>query len=175
MVVKFPLFLIVANSPLTPGVGGQIRKLANVATMKSHGVEFTLSTRNIQTKDFGWTTDFIFSQAKNEVTDLESDAEVIDVVSGTGFALKGYPVRGLFSYQFKGLNEDGLPTFIDQDGNLTSDGNDIDFQSQKLDYLKYEGPTDPNIPTNTLLFRSFIRISYNYKNTNVQDFKEKIN
>lgn len=48
----------------TPGVGGQIRKLANVATMKSHGVEFTLSTRNIQTKDFGWTTDFIFSQAK---------------------------------------------------------------------------------------------------------------
>ena len=53
----------------TPGVGGQIRKLANVATMKSHGVEFTLSTRNIQTKDFGWTTDFIFSQAKNEVTD----------------------------------------------------------------------------------------------------------
>ena len=129
----------------TPGVGGQIRKLANVATMKSHGVEFTLSTRNIQTKDFGWTTDFIFSQAKNEVTDLESDAEVIDVVSGTGFALKGYPVRGLFSYQFKGLNEDGLPTFIDQDGNLTSDGNDIDFQSQKLDYLKYEGPTDPTI------------------------------
>ena len=81
----------------TPGVGGQIRKLANVATMKSHGVEFTLSTRNIQTKDFGWTTDFIFSQAKNEVTDLESDAEVIDVVSGTGFALKGYPVRGLYS------------------------------------------------------------------------------
>ena len=61
--------------------------------MKSHGVKFTLSTRNIQTKDFGWTTDFIFSQAKNEVTDLESDAEVIDVVSGTGFALKGYPVR----------------------------------------------------------------------------------
>ncbi len=53
----------------TPGVGGQIRKLANVATMKSHGVEFTLSTRNIQTKDFEWTTDFIFSQAKNEVTD----------------------------------------------------------------------------------------------------------
>mgnify|MGYP001541192863 FL=1 len=129
----------------TPGVGGQIRKLANVATMKSHGVEFTLSTRNIQTKDFGWTTDFIFSQAKNEVTDLESDAEVIDVVSGTGFALKGYPVRGLFSYQFKGLNEDGVPTFIDQNGNLTSDGNDIDFQSQKLDYLKYEGPTDPTI------------------------------
>ncbi|WP_297676361.1 SusC/RagA family TonB-linked outer membrane protein [uncultured Bacteroides sp.] len=129
----------------TPGVGGQIRKLANVATMKSHGIEFTLSTKNINTKNFGWNTDFIFSQAKNKVTDLESDAEVIDVVSGTGFALKGYPVRGLFSYQFKGLNEIGLPTFIDQDGNLTSDGNDIDFQSQTLDNLKYEGPTDPTI------------------------------
>lgn len=129
----------------TQGVGGQILKLANVATMKSHGIEFTLSTRNIQTKDFGWTTDFIFSQAKNKVTELESDAEVMDVVAGTGFALKGYPVRGLFSYQFKGLNEDGFPTLIDQDGNLTSDGNKINFQSQELSHLKYEGPTDPTI------------------------------
>mgnify|MGYP000117225300 CR=1 FL=1 len=128
----------------TPGVGGQIRKLANVATMKSHGVEFTLSTRNIQTKDFGWTTDFIFSQAKNEVTDLESDAEVIDVVSGTGFALKGYPVRGLFSYQFKGLNEDGVPTFINEKGVLTT--SDINFQERNnKDHLVYEGPTDPTI------------------------------
>lgn len=154
----------------TPGVGGQISKLANVATMKSHGIEFTLSTRNIQTKDFGWTTDFIFSQAKNKVTDLESEAAVIDVVSGTGFALKDYPVRGLFSYQFKGLNEDGLPTFIDQDGNLTSNGLDINFQSQELGNLKYEGPTDPTITGsfgNILRYKGFklnLFITYSFGN-----------
>lgn len=48
----------------TQGVGGQIAKYANLASMRSHGVEFTLSTRNIVGKDFKWNTDFIFSKAK---------------------------------------------------------------------------------------------------------------
>lgn len=41
----------------TMGAGGQTSKYANVASMKSHGFEFTLSTRNIITKDFKWNTD----------------------------------------------------------------------------------------------------------------------
>jgi hypothetical protein len=129
----------------TAGWGGQITKYGNIATMKSHGVELTLTTKNIVTKDFSWTSNFIFSQAKNKVTELSSQKSVIDVVSGSGFALQGYPVRGLFSYKFLGLNEDGLPIILDQDGNATSDGNDIDFQSKNLDNLVYEGPTDPTI------------------------------
>lgn len=34
--------------------------------MNTHGYEFTLSTRNIVTKDFTWTTDFIFANAKTK-------------------------------------------------------------------------------------------------------------
>ena len=127
----------------TYGIGGQITKKGNVATMKSHGLEFTLTTRNIQTKDFLWTTNFIYSMAKNKVTELDNDSRVIDLVNGTGFALEGYPVRGLFSLKFEGLNEDGYPIIVDQDGNATSDGSNFDFQSQTLDNLVYEGPTDP--------------------------------
>ena len=63
----------------TMGIGGQVMKYANVASMKSHGIEFTLSTRNIVTKDFKWNTDFIFSQAKNEVTDLETNTRILDL------------------------------------------------------------------------------------------------
>lgn len=127
----------------TTGAGGQIEKLANVASMKSHGVEFTLSTKNIQTKDFSWTTDFIFSYSKTKVTDLQTNSKVIDLVSGTGFALEGYPVRGLFSYKFNGLSDKGYPVITDQNGNVTSSGENIDFQSQTLDNLVYEGPSDP--------------------------------
>ncbi|WP_373721738.1 hypothetical protein, partial [Bacteroides heparinolyticus] len=47
---------------------GVITKYANVASMRSHGIEFTLSTRNIRTKSFQWSTDFIFSKTKNTVT-----------------------------------------------------------------------------------------------------------
>ena len=65
--------------------------------MKSHGIEFTISSKNIQSKDFSWNTDFIFSKAKNEVTELNARSSVMDLVSGYGFARQGYPVRGLFS------------------------------------------------------------------------------
>ena len=61
--------------------------------MKSHGIEFTISSKNIQSKDFSWHTDFIFSKAKNEVTELNARSSVMDLVSGYGFARQGYPVK----------------------------------------------------------------------------------
>lgn len=128
----------------TPGVGGQITKFANVAEMKSHGIEFTLSTRNIQSKDFQWNTNFIFSNAQNEVTELDANTRVIEMITGTGFTMVGYPVRSLFSMDFQGLNDEGLPTFINKNGDVTI--TDIDFQERNIkDHLVYEGPTDPTI------------------------------
>ncbi len=128
----------------TMGIGGKITKYANVASMKSHGIEFTLSTKNIVTKNFKWNTDFIFSHAKNEVTELDTNARIIDMITGTGFTLEGYPVRSLFSIDFKGLNDQGLPTFINEKGEETV--SEFNFQDREhRDYLIYEGPTDPTI------------------------------
>ena len=119
-------------------------KYGNVASMKSNGVELSLSTTNIRTKDFTWTSNFIYSHTHNEVTKLENLQRVIDLVSGSGFALEGYPVRSLFSIPFKGLNNEGLPLFLDQDGNITSTG--IYFQTrdkEKMGFLEYSGSVDP--------------------------------
>lgn len=128
----------------TTGVGGTISKYANIATMKSQGVEFTLATKNIITKDFSWDTDFIFSKATNKITKLDSRSQMIDLVKGEGYALQGYPVRSLFSIPFAGLNNEGLPTFTNEKGEVTIA--DIYFQENRnLEYLKYEGPTDPTI------------------------------
>ena len=131
----------------TQGTSGVITRYGNVASMKSNGVEFSLTTKNIQTKDFQWTTNIIYSYTHNEVTDLDTDVRVIDLVSGVGYAREGYPVRALFSIPFMGLDREGIPTFLDQDGNVTTTG--IYFQTsdpEKLGFLKYEGPSDP---TNT--------------------------
>ena len=128
----------------TMGIGGQITKYGNVASMRSHGEELSISTRNIVGKDFKWNTDFIFSHSKNTVTEMESRARVIDMITNTGFTMEGYPVRSLFSMDFQGLNEDGIPTFINEDGELTT--SDIYFQDREhKDHLVYEGPTDPTI------------------------------
>lgn len=128
----------------TPGVGGIISKYANVASMKSDGIEFSLSTKNIVTRDFAWETDFIFSKATNKITDLASRSRMIELITGEGFAQNGYPVRALFSIPFAGLNDEGLPTFINEKGQKTI--SDIYFQENRnLGFLKYEGPTDPTI------------------------------
>ena len=128
----------------TQGLGGQIQKYGNIATMKSSGVEISLTTTNIKTRDFTWTTNFIYSHTQNEVTELETSKRIIDLVSGSGFAQEGYPVRSLFSIPFKGLNEEGLPTFLDQDGNISTTG--IYFQTsepEKMKFLEYSGNIDP--------------------------------
>lgn len=128
----------------TEGIGGQTLKFANVASMRSSGVEMTLSTRNVKTKDFSWNTDFIFSYAHNRITNLDNISSVMDFVTGQGFAREGYPVRSIFSFDFKGLDENGLPTFKDADGSTTVDG--LNFQeSDHFDHLVYEGPSDPTI------------------------------
>ena len=127
----------------TNGTKGTITEYANVASMRSHGEELSISTKNIVTKDFQWSTDFIFSHVKTKVTELDAQSRIITLVTGTGFTMPGYPYRSLFSIDYQGLNEQGIPTFINEEGELVT--SDHYFQSYTLDYLKYEGPTDPTI------------------------------
>ena len=144
----------------TEGVGGENEKFGNVAEMKSHGVEFTLTSHNIQPRKpggFGWTSDLTFSYAKTKITKLTARSRVIDLVVGTGFALQGYPHRAIFSIPFAGLDEHGLPLIIDESGNISGEG--LNFQeTENLDFLKYEGPVDPTITGgfgNTFDFKGF--------------------
>lgn len=156
----------------TPGVGGVVLKYANVANMSSYGVEGTLSTVNIKTKDFTWTTDLTFSDAQNKITALESHANMINMVYGGGYALEGYPVRSLFSLNFAGLNEEGLPTFTKADGKTELPLSEINFQQRTglEDILVYEGPTDPTITGgfgNTLSYKGFslnVFLTYSFGN-----------
>ena len=128
----------------TMGIGGEPTKYGNVAKMKSNGVELSLNTVNIKTKDFTWTTDFIYSHMKNEVTELNTYNRLYDYISGYGFTMPGYPQRSLFSIPFAGLNNEGLPTFYDPDGNITVTGIDMqEYDPERLKFLKYEGPADP--------------------------------
>ena len=128
----------------TMGIGGETTKYGNVAKMKSNGVELSLNTVNIKTKDFTWTTDFIYSHMHNEVTELNTYNRLYDYISGYGFTMPGYPQRSLFSIPFAGLNNEGLPTFYDPDGNITVTGIDMqEYDPERLKFLKYEGPADP--------------------------------
>ncbi len=120
-------------------------RYGNVASMKSHGYELSLSTKNILRKNFSWTTDFIFGYTKTEITDLKTKNKMYQFVRSTGSFRQGYPQRSLFSIPFDGLDDKGFPTFL-IDGKKVDYHNysDINFQErEKLDYLKYEGSIAP--------------------------------
>ena len=145
----------------TQGVGGQIQKYGNVAAMKSNGYELSLTTQNIKTRDFKWTTNLIYSHSKNLVTKLLTTKRVINLITGTGFALEGYPNHSIFSIPFMGLNDEGLPTFRDTDAVYEKDANGVYqlvkesisttgvyFQTSASDpanvaFLEYSGTADP--------------------------------
>lgn len=132
------------------GFGGMIAKDANVADMKSRGVELGLATVNISNNTFKWKSDLVYTWTKNEITSLEPSASVNGLVTGwygnadvTEKTIEGYPVRSLFSYRFAGLNEEGLPMVYNERGEITV--GDVNFQEvdNLTDFLVYEGPLEP--------------------------------
>jgi TonB-linked SusC/RagA family outer membrane protein len=144
---KRNMFDLIGNVT-TLGIGGVINKMANTADMKSHGVEFALTTKNIATSEFQWITNLNFSYNKQEITSLKTQSNLLNFVSAEGFARVGYERSALFSIPFAGLDNQGLPTFKWADGQIINRDNygDLDFQEREiLDFLKYEGPVEPPI------------------------------
>ncbi len=130
----------------TSGVGGESVKFANAADMVTRGVEFTLNTKNISREKFNWSTTLTFSHNTNEITELKNEPDVFDLVRSEGGPRQGSPVRGLYSFQFDGLDNDGLPTFKDATGDEGAKLTNINFQTNEEEYLKnlkYEGSIDP--------------------------------
>lgn len=134
----------------TSGVGGQYYKYANFGDMRTRGVELALQTKNIVTDNFSWTTAFTVSGMKQKITRLLNTPNTFDMVAGTGRGnILGFPRGSLFSFNFQGLNNNGLPTFdfglypSNQGVNSEISGADfLDAQYSKS-YLIYHGPIEP--------------------------------
>jgi len=151
----------------TSGIGGQSIKRGNNATVDVKGLEFSISTKNITKGDFQWKTDFNFSHIKQKITKLANKPYVYELTRMNGGNVVGYPINSLFSFDFEGLNNRGLPTFnLPEDStNPYNEVNGVDFQTSEniLDYLVYEGSTDPT-------FNSGLTNSFKYKNWNLNVF-----
>ena len=139
----------------TPGIGGESTKVANYGTMKSKGLEFTLSGNLINATNFKWRTNFNMGYNTNKITELQSIPLIFDLVTSNGGAVMGYPQRGLFSVQFAGLDHYyGYPLFIGTNGQVTPR---VNPQATDIGYLKYEGPVDAP-------FNGGLTNSFKYKN-----------
>ena len=124
------------------GTGGFFKLYGNVASMTAKGIELSLTTQNIRTKDFAWTSTFSYSRNTNKVTRLNSRPDVSTLVGSSGAAREGYPLQSIFSIPFYKLSSEGFPQFYNADGKIERDH--IDYSATtNLDYLKHSGTRRP--------------------------------
>lgn len=162
------------SNVIFPSILGFNSALINAGEMENKGIDVSLKGLIINKKDFKYNTTLNLGYNKNTVTE-------VDVPENTPFAytilrspLKDKPLRYLYSYQFEGLNEEGDPLFLNEEGELVN--RDIDV----VEALKYEGTTTPKVYGGwvnqfsykglTLRALTSFKFGHVFRNTNFMDY-----
>ena len=81
-------------------------RYTNIGQTSNRGVEFSIESRNIQKRNFGWTTEFTISHNNQMVDDIGHEDYVSALDSGDfmmyGYK-KGYPLNSLWGFKYEGV------------------------------------------------------------------------
>ena len=142
---------VMGNSPIDPTLGAS-SALVNYATIRNNGLEFSLKADWISTRNFNWNTGLVIAKNNSKVLDVARtgryDPQILDVL---GY-VSGYPVGAMFSYNTTGLNNEGHPIIVDQNGtsyvvNTSTTGQPLvtAMSSKDSGLVLYSGTTVPSI------------------------------
>ncbi|MCW0484499.1 TonB-dependent receptor [Gaoshiqia sediminis] len=151
-----------------PSIGRFDKFPDNLGRIHNSGIEFTISTSNVNTPDFKWTSDFTFSRNRDELkkllgADNDGDGKEDDLISERLFI--GHPLNTIYDYQITGEKyqlDDEIPTGYDYGTNVVVDQNDdgkIDTENDKI----IVGYNDPS-------YRFSITNNFQYKNWSLSFF-----
>ena len=93
--------------PITAGItmwGSPITTWQNLAETANHGIELTLNTQNIRTKDFTWNTTLTGTWAKEKVLSIPNSTTgyYLDTTNGKNIFV-GEPISSLYGYKYLGI------------------------------------------------------------------------
>jgi len=92
----------------------------NVGSIRNSGIEFELSTVNVDRGGFLWSTRFNTAFLRNEVTALQPGLDAIRPTANFNGIRVGRPLGSIFVPEWAGVNPaDGRPMWYDIDGNIT--------------------------------------------------------
>ena len=90
--------------PLESGGGTMV---TNIGSVRNRGVEISLNTVNIQTKDWNWETTLTFAHNKNEVREINGTGNrVISESLTTGSLFVGESVNNVYGFEWAGIVSD---------------------------------------------------------------------
>ncbi|WP_407430537.1 SusC/RagA family TonB-linked outer membrane protein [Arcticibacter sp.] len=87
---------------------------SNFARVNNKGLELSISTRNISSNKFSWSTDLNIAHNKSKVLrEKVRDNQYTP-------SREGYPVNALFVIKTAGLDANGIPQFVQKNGDVVS-------------------------------------------------------
>lgn len=102
-------------------VTGMSSMTINAGTLRNTGAESSLKIQPVNTKDWTFYTEIIYSYNKNKLLSANEDKTITyrDKISGNALVV-GESLGTLYSYDFAGLNHDtGLPVYRNNKGEST--------------------------------------------------------
>ncbi|MDR0976301.1 MAG: SusC/RagA family TonB-linked outer membrane protein, partial [Prevotellaceae bacterium] len=132
--------------------------LKNIGEVVNRGVEFELTSTNISTKHFDWSTTFNLSHNANRITKLSDGQE--QIISGSYIRTIGKPYYTYYLIEFAGINPDtGAPQFytnsVDENGRLTRDITEDNAKAMQTVVGKHAEPVVIGGLSNKLRYRWF--------------------
>ena len=179
-------------SPVSfPSVYGFNNATINVGEMENEGVDVNLNINVAQKTDLKYSTTLRFSHNKNTVTKVDVPEETVDTYL-SGQPLVDIPLRYIYSYKSAGLDANGDPLTLNENGQLVDVNGRIDVDGtleeapiQNTDALVYSGTTTPkyygswvnNISYKNFYVRTLVtyKLGHVFRNTNVLDYRSQAN
>ena len=101
---------LLLNATLAPSMGF-LSAYRNVGSVSNSGIELTIDTKNIQTKEFSWTSSFNISFNRNKVLSLNDDEPSLASRVNWGnfnnaypyIAIPGHPIAMFYGHIFDGV------------------------------------------------------------------------
>ena len=95
--------ILLRSLPTSAGQDGKYATYTNIGSTKNTGVEFTINSRNIVTKDFTWTTTLTGTWGKEKIESLPDG----DLISENLFI--GHPIHSIYDYKYAGIWSSNTP------------------------------------------------------------------
>lgn len=151
-----------------PVVSGFSTVKSNIGRTSNRGIEVSLTTVNIQSKDFSWTTDYMFYANKEKIVELYSGKQS-DV--GNGWFV-GQPLNVFYDYKKVGIWQD-TPEDKAEMAKFNANGSNFTVGSIKLyDNGDYKITEDDRVIQGQARpkFTASLINTFNYKNFDLSIF-----
>lgn len=108
------------------GQGSTSPPWVNIGSLENKGIELTINTENIKTKNFSWRSNLVYSLNRNKVLSLDTESSVLDMTLSRGSETSiitrtavGKPIGQYYGYKVIGRFETATDFYYkDADGTI---------------------------------------------------------